>query len=180
MGHFRLPIHPRRAPVAVGVKWGQRSQSRHILRLFDPMLVSVVSQTISSTLFQIFGMPRGMAPASFTADALVQLPIVFFHLVNPDGVHRDQATDTLYRENRNPASDIPGNDRSIGAKINCIYDFFWDCHRHFNPSTTGHESPASDSPGSDLFHSYQNLLRTRPSHATSREYLRSSLAYDCT
>ena len=51
------------------------------------------------------------------ADVLKALKtgIVFFPLVNPDGVRYDQKTDSLWRKNRNPADATPGirrHDRS--------------------------------------------------------------------
>lgn len=78
--------------------------------------------------------------------------IVFFPLVNPDGVRWDQTTDSLWRKNRNPESATAGNDRSIGVDINRNYDFLWDYRRHFDPSVTVQESLASDDPNSDQFH----------------------------
>src|SRR5215213_3617201 len=60
--------------------------------------------------------------------------IVFFPLVNPDGVRYDQKTDSLWRKNRNPADATPGNDATIGIDINRNYDFLWDFRRHFDPT----------------------------------------------
>jgi murein tripeptide amidase MpaA len=79
--------------------------------------------------------------------------IVFFPLVNPDGVRWDQQTDSLWRKNRNPASATPGDPRSIGVDINRNYDFLWDYRRYFDPSTySTSDSLASDRPGADTFH----------------------------
>ena len=79
--------------------------------------------------------------------------IVFFPLVNPDGVRFDQATDSLWRKNRNPASAVPGNAASIGVDINRNYDFLWDFRRFFDPSVaTGLTNLASDDPSEDVFH----------------------------
>jgi len=79
--------------------------------------------------------------------------IVFFPLVNPDGVRWDQRTNSNWRKNRNPASAVSGNDRSIGVDINRNYDFLWDYRRYFAPSTYAmSDSLASDLPGSDQFH----------------------------
>lgn len=55
--------------------------------------------------------------------------IVFFPLVNPDGVRHDQATDSLWRKNRNPA-DSDGSPQSVGVDINRNYDFLWDFRIH--------------------------------------------------
>ena len=78
--------------------------------------------------------------------------IVFFPLVNPDGVAWDQRTDSLWRKNRNPASAIPGSASSIGVDINRNYDFLWDYRTHFHPSITGNTSLASDDPRAETFH----------------------------
>ncbi|MCX5042137.1 M14 family zinc carboxypeptidase [Aldersonia sp. NBC_00410] len=78
--------------------------------------------------------------------------IVFFPLVNPDGVAWDQRTDTLWRKNRNPASAIPGSAKSIGVDINRNYDFLWDYRTHFDPSITGNSALASDDPSAETFH----------------------------
>jgi murein tripeptide amidase MpaA len=74
--------------------------------------------------------------------------IVFYPLVNPDGVHWDQATDTHWRKNRNPLSAIAGDPASIGVDINRNYDFLWDFSQHFSPGT----NPASADPRSETFH----------------------------
>jgi murein tripeptide amidase MpaA len=78
--------------------------------------------------------------------------IVFFPLVNPDGVRWDQKTDSLWRKNRNPASAVPGNDNSIGVDINRNYDFLWDYRRHFHPSLISTTTLASDRPQDETFH----------------------------
>jgi murein tripeptide amidase MpaA len=80
--------------------------------------------------------------------------IVFFPLVNPDGVRFDQQTDSLWRKNRNPASAIPGDKLSIGVDINRNYDFLWDYHLYFDPSITS-TSLASDDPHDETFHGIQ-------------------------
>jgi hypothetical protein len=78
--------------------------------------------------------------------------IVFFPLVNPDGVRYDQQTDLLWRKNRNPASAVAGNPDSIGVDINRNYDFLWDFRALFDPSVTGSTALASDDPGEETFH----------------------------
>jgi murein tripeptide amidase MpaA len=78
--------------------------------------------------------------------------IVFFPLVNPDGVRFDQRTDSFWRKNRNPASAIPGDDLSIGVDINRNYDFLWDFRLHFDPSVISGISLASDNPHDETFH----------------------------
>ncbi len=78
--------------------------------------------------------------------------IVFFPLVNPDGVRHDQKTDSLWRKNRNPADATPGNDASIGVDINRNYDFLWDFRRHFSPAATSSSSLASDKPSEETYH----------------------------
>ncbi len=78
--------------------------------------------------------------------------IVFFPLVNPDGVRFDQKTDSLWRKNRNTASAIPGDDLSIGIDINRNYDFLWDYRLHFDPSVINGITLASDDPHVETFH----------------------------
>jgi hypothetical protein len=88
------------------------------------------------------------------ADVLKALSsgIVFFPLVNPDGVRFDQRTDSLWRKNRNPASAVPGDPASIGVDINRNYDFLWDFRAHFDPSVAGKPQLASDNPHEETFH----------------------------
>lgn len=78
--------------------------------------------------------------------------IVFFPLVNPDGVRFDQKTDSLWRKNRNPADAAPGNDATIGVDVNRNYDFLWDFRRHFSPAATSATTLASDDPGIETYH----------------------------
>lgn len=78
--------------------------------------------------------------------------IVFFPLVNPDGVAWDQKTDTLWRKNRNPAGEVPNWPSSIGVDINRNYDFLWDFRRHFDPAASASTSLASDDPRIETFH----------------------------
>ena len=79
--------------------------------------------------------------------------IVFFPLVNPDGVRWDQHTDSYWRKNRNPASAVPGDDASIGVDINRNYDFLWDYRTHFDPTVyTSSISLDSDKPHDETFH----------------------------
>jgi murein tripeptide amidase MpaA len=77
--------------------------------------------------------------------------IVFFPLVNPDGVRYDQKTDSLWRKNRNPIDATPGNNASVGVDINRNYDFLWDFRRHFHPSAVN-LSLASDKPADETYH----------------------------
>ncbi|KAK4216414.1 Zn-dependent exopeptidase [Rhypophila decipiens] len=72
--------------------------------------------------------------------------IVFFPLVNPDGVAYDQSTGSLWRKNRNTASGRSGS--SVGVDINRNFDFLWNFKKYFAPST----SPASTSPSSETFY----------------------------
>lgn len=72
--------------------------------------------------------------------------IVFFPLVNPDGVTYDQASDSLWRKNRNTKSGSSGS--SIGVDINRNFDFLWNFKKYFDPS----EAPASTSPSSETFY----------------------------
>jgi murein tripeptide amidase MpaA len=72
--------------------------------------------------------------------------IVFFPLVNPDGVTYDQSSGSLWRKNRNTRSGSSGN--SIGVDINRNFDFLWNFRKYFDPG----ESPASTSPSSEAFY----------------------------
>lgn len=81
--------------------------------------------------------------------------IVFIPLVNPDGVRWDQATNTLWRKNRNRAGAFPwppGSPNvlpdSIGVDVNRNFDFLWDFSTSFAPGVT----PASYDPISDTYH----------------------------
>ncbi|KAF2015250.1 Zn-dependent exopeptidase [Aaosphaeria arxii CBS 175.79] len=71
--------------------------------------------------------------------------IVFFPLVNPDGVTYDQSSGSLWRKNRNTKSGSSGS--SIGVDINRNFDFLWNFKKYFDPS----EAPASTSPSSETF-----------------------------
>jgi hypothetical protein len=88
------------------------------------------------------------------ADVLKALKtgIVFFPLVNPDGVRYDQKTDSLWRKNRNPADATSGIDATIGVDINRNYDFLWDFRRHFHSSAAAATSLASDKPIDETYH----------------------------
>jgi murein tripeptide amidase MpaA len=72
--------------------------------------------------------------------------IVFFPLVNPDGVAYDQSSGSLWRKNRNTRSGTSGG--SIGVDINRNFNFLWDFRKYFDPST----APASTSPSSEAFY----------------------------
>jgi hypothetical protein len=78
--------------------------------------------------------------------------IVFFPLVNPDGVRYDQKTDSHWRKNRNPVDATPGNDLTVGVDINRNYDFLWDFRRHFAPAAITAISLASDKPIDETYH----------------------------
>jgi murein tripeptide amidase MpaA len=87
------------------------------------------------------------------ADVLKALDtgIVFFPLVNPDGVRWDQATNSRWRKNRNPA-DSDGTPDSVGVDINRNYDFLWDFRQKFAPPVAATSSLASDDPRSEKYH----------------------------
>jgi murein tripeptide amidase MpaA len=70
--------------------------------------------------------------------------IVFFPLVNPDGVAYDQETGSLWRKNRNTAS---GTGSAAGVDINRNYNFLWEFEKYFDPSA----NPASTTPSSQTF-----------------------------
>jgi murein tripeptide amidase MpaA len=77
--------------------------------------------------------------------SILSAGIVFFPLVNPDGVTYDQSSGSLWRKNRNTKSGSSG--ASIGVDINRNFDFLWNFKKYFDPS----ESPASTSPSSEAF-----------------------------
>ncbi|KAF3011013.1 hypothetical protein E8E13_010847 [Curvularia kusanoi] len=72
--------------------------------------------------------------------------IVFFPLVNPDGVAYDQSSGSLWRKNRNTKSGSSGS--SIGVDINRNFDFLWNFRKYFDSG----EAPASTSPSSEAFY----------------------------
>jgi hypothetical protein len=71
--------------------------------------------------------------------------IVFFPLVNPDGVTYDQSSGSLWRKNRNTKSGSSGS--SVGVDLNRNFDFLWNFRKYFDPSA----SPASTSPSSETY-----------------------------
>ncbi|KAI7778613.1 peptidase m14 [Diaporthe eres] len=76
--------------------------------------------------------------------SILDAGIVFFPLVNPDGVTYDQATGSLWRKNRNTKS---GTGNAAGVDINRNFDFLWDFQKYFDPSV----NPASTSPSAQTF-----------------------------
>ncbi|KAF1912222.1 hypothetical protein BDU57DRAFT_522367 [Ampelomyces quisqualis] len=72
--------------------------------------------------------------------------IVFFPLVNPDGVAYDQSSGSLWRKNRNTRSGSSGS--SIGVDLNRNFDFLWNFKKFFAAG----ETPASTSPSSEAFY----------------------------
>ncbi|PVH98732.1 Zn-dependent exopeptidase [Periconia macrospinosa] len=77
--------------------------------------------------------------------SILDAGIVFFPLVNPDGVAYDQQTGSLWRKNRNTKSGSVG--AAVGVDINRNFDFVWDFQKYFHPSA----NPASTSPSSQTF-----------------------------
>jgi murein tripeptide amidase MpaA len=80
----------------------------------------------------------------------VSTGIIFLPLSNPDGVAYDQATNSCWRKNRNPASATPGNAASIGIDLNRNFDFLWDFPKEF--TTTVAPNVASNNPAAQTFH----------------------------
>ncbi|KAL3427004.1 zinc carboxypeptidase [Phlyctema vagabunda] len=76
--------------------------------------------------------------------------IVFLPLSNPDGVAYDQATNSCWRKNRNPAAAIPGNLNSIGIDLNRNFDFLWDFPKLFTPTVA--PNVASNNPAAQTYH----------------------------
>jgi murein tripeptide amidase MpaA len=73
------------------------------------------------------------------------LDIIVFPQANPDGRNYSMNSDTMWRKNRRvfqPNSNSGGNPTGscVGVDINRNYDFLWDFHTYFNPS-----SPIQDS-----------------------------------
>jgi murein tripeptide amidase MpaA len=79
-------------------------------------------------------------------NSVLNAGIVFFPLVNPDGVTYDQSSGSLWRKNRNTQSGSSGS--SIGVDLNRNFDFLWNFKKYFDPS----EAPASTSPSSETFY----------------------------
>ncbi|KAJ4298852.1 hypothetical protein N0V90_004095 [Kalmusia sp. IMI 367209] len=77
-------------------------------------------------------------------ESILNAGIVFFPLVNPDGVTYDQKTGSLWRKNRNTKS---GTGSAAGVDINRNFDFLWDFQKYFDPSV----NPASTSPSAQTF-----------------------------
>ncbi|KAH7014966.1 hypothetical protein EDB80DRAFT_706740 [Ilyonectria destructans] len=77
--------------------------------------------------------------------------IVVLPLVNPDGVAHDQATDSCWRKNRNPASATRDLDAEVGVDLNRNYDFLWNYTQAFSPNAELWAA-ASDDPVSEVFH----------------------------
>ncbi|KAF1997718.1 Zn-dependent exopeptidase [Amniculicola lignicola CBS 123094] len=71
--------------------------------------------------------------------SILDAGIVFFPLVNPDGVAYDQKTGSLWRKNRNTKS---GTGIAAGVDINRNFDFLWDFEKYFDPTVF----PASTEP----------------------------------
>ncbi|KXJ86465.1 hypothetical protein Micbo1qcDRAFT_219488 [Microdochium bolleyi] len=74
--------------------------------------------------------------------------IVFIPLSNPDGVAYDQATNSCWRKNRNPASS-GGDPEAIGVDLNRNFDILWDADKHFEPTVALDVSSAD--PSSQVF-----------------------------
>ncbi|KAF2637726.1 zinc carboxypeptidase [Massarina eburnea CBS 473.64] len=79
-------------------------------------------------------------------NSVLSAGIVFFPLVNPDGVAYDQSSSSLWRKNRNTKSGSSGS--SVGVDINRNFDFLWNFKKYFVSS----EAPASTSPSSEIFY----------------------------
>jgi carboxypeptidase T len=73
------------------------------------------------------------------------LDILIFPQANPDGRHYSMNVDCMWRKNRRPAP--TGAPDCLGVDINRNYDFLWDFHKHFSPSS----NPASTDPCNDYY-----------------------------
>lgn len=79
----------------------------------------------------------------------LSMGIVVLPVVNPDGVAHDQATDSCWRKNRNPASSVPDDPlNSVGIDLNRNFSPVWNYTKHLAP---GVEAASSD-PRTELFY----------------------------
>ena len=80
--------------------------------------------------------------------SVLALGIVIIPLVNPDGVSHDHATNSCWRKNRNPASQIPSDPIfSIGVDLNRNFAPVWNFTKYLAPEV---ESASLD-PTSEIF-----------------------------
>jgi len=61
------------------------------------------------------------------------LDILIFPQANPDGRHYSMNVCAGWRKNRRPAS--TGSPKCAGVDVNRNYDFLWDFHKHYSPSS---------------------------------------------
>ncbi|KAM0275853.1 hypothetical protein ACHAQH_007325 [Verticillium albo-atrum] len=91
------------------------------------------------------------AGVTYTADEVkkvVEAGIVILPVVNPDGLAFDQATNSCWRKNRNPASAVDGDAMSIGVDLNRNFDIAWNYTQALAPGVEG----ASNDPSSPAFY----------------------------
>jgi murein tripeptide amidase MpaA len=99
-----------------------------------------IGVNLATDLLEAYSMNAGLAygGASFTAaqiqTLLNTLHIVVFPQVNPDGRHYSQATNHMWRKNRNPTYS-GGNPNCVGVDINRNYDFLFDFNAAFAPGS---------------------------------------------
>jgi murein tripeptide amidase MpaA len=90
----------------------------------------------------------GMSYSYDDVKTALSMGIVYIPVVNPDGLAFDQATNSCWRKNRNPASSIPGNPASIGVDLNRNFAPVWNFTKYLAP---GIESASTD-PTSEIFY----------------------------
>lgn len=96
----------------------------------------------------------GRAYTAAEVQTALQLGLVVVPNLNPDGLAHDQATNSCWRKNRNPASrlddsaDPDADDRSIGVDLNRNYDAAWNYTQYFSDNVW----PASDDPSTEAFY----------------------------
>ncbi|KAK3353374.1 carboxypeptidase A [Lasiosphaeria hispida] len=86
----------------------------------------------------------GVSYTHANVQAVLDLGIVFFPTVNPDGLKYDLRTNDCWRKNRNPASANSSNPNTVGVDLNRNFDFLWDFPKYFAPGVqAASKDPAS-------------------------------------
>ncbi|KAK4204760.1 putative peptidase [Triangularia verruculosa] len=90
----------------------------------------------------------GMSYSAALVQSALAQGIIIIPVVNPDGLAFDQATDSCWRKNRNPARAIDGEPSSIGVDLNRNFAPVWNFTQAFAPGI----DPSSDDPKSEIYH----------------------------
>ncbi|ORY67248.1 peptidase M14 [Pseudomassariella vexata] len=138
-----------------GAKIGGRRKSKHGPRVFFNAAIHARERGSSDNLLYFIsdllyankhktGLTYGgRTYSSCEVGKALSTGIVFVPLSNPDGVAYDQATNSCWRKNRNPAAATPGDPTSVGIDLNRNFDFLWDFPNLFEPSV-GPNAASSD------------------------------------